>query len=123
MAELEKKSIDQATIEMIEKAARDDCSTVFDRAAAMKPCPIVAEGSCCSICAMGPCEGWFESAMGYSLWGLSVCLVMYRARRSAVPPGPASDQPFAERLSLDKYETNVMLGEVPVTSMWSRRNW
>ena len=56
MAELEKKSIDQATIEMIEKAAKDDCSTVFDRAASMKPCPIGAEGSCCSNCAMGPCR-------------------------------------------------------------------
>ena len=56
MAELGKKSIDQATVEMIEKADKDDCSTVFDRAASMKPCPIGAEGSCCSNCAMGPCR-------------------------------------------------------------------
>jgi carbon-monoxide dehydrogenase catalytic subunit len=57
MAEGEaKKSIDQATIEMIAKAAKDECSIVFDRVGTLKPCPIGAEGSCCSICAMGPCR-------------------------------------------------------------------
>jgi carbon-monoxide dehydrogenase catalytic subunit len=52
----EVKSIDQATIEMIEKAAKDGCDTVFDRAETTRPCPIGAEGSCCSQCAMGPCR-------------------------------------------------------------------
>ena len=56
MVEKEIKSIDPATIEMIAKAASDECNIVFDRAEAMKPCPIGAEGSCCSICAMGPCR-------------------------------------------------------------------
>jgi len=56
MAEKEPKSIDQATIEMIEKAAQENIRTVFDRAEAMKPCPIGNEGSCCSNCAMGPCR-------------------------------------------------------------------
>jgi len=56
MAEEEKKSIDQATIEMITKAAGDGCNIVFDRAETTRPCPIGAEGSCCSICAMGPCR-------------------------------------------------------------------
>ncbi len=56
MAEKEIKSIDQATNEMIEKAAEDNVRTVFDRAEKMKPCPIGGEGSCCSICAMGPCR-------------------------------------------------------------------
>jgi len=57
MAENEiKKSIDPANLEMIAKAAQDGCSIVFDRAEAMKPCPIGQEGSCCSICAMGPCR-------------------------------------------------------------------
>ena len=50
------KSIDQATNEMIDKAAADGCNTVFDRAEVMKPCPIGAEGSCCKNCAMGPCR-------------------------------------------------------------------
>ena len=57
MAKNEKKqSIDPATIKMIEKAAADNVSTVFERAELLKPCPIGAEGSCCSNCAMGPCR-------------------------------------------------------------------
>ncbi|MFC2068186.1 anaerobic carbon-monoxide dehydrogenase catalytic subunit [Chloroflexota bacterium] len=57
MAEEKKKlSIDPATLDMIEKAAKDGVSTVFSRAAEMKACPIGAEGSCCSNCAMGPCR-------------------------------------------------------------------
>ncbi len=56
MSDLEKKSIDPATIKMLKKAAADGCETVFDRAEAMKPCPIGAEGSCCKQCAMGPCR-------------------------------------------------------------------
>ena len=46
----------EASQEMIEKAKNDGVSLVFDRAAAMKPCPIGAEGSCCRTCAMGPCR-------------------------------------------------------------------
>ena len=56
MSELEKKSIDPATIQMLKKAKVDGCETIFDRADAMKPCPIGAEGSCCKHCAMGPCR-------------------------------------------------------------------
>jgi anaerobic carbon-monoxide dehydrogenase catalytic subunit len=58
MAEEEKtdKSIDQGTIELIKKAAADGVNTVFDRADAMKPCPIGAVGSCCKNCSMGPCR-------------------------------------------------------------------
>ncbi|MBI3930476.1 MAG: anaerobic carbon-monoxide dehydrogenase catalytic subunit [Chloroflexi bacterium] len=56
MAEEKKQSIDQATIEMIEKAAKDGALTVFQRAETTRACPIGAEGSCCSICAMGPCR-------------------------------------------------------------------
>ncbi len=59
MAEEKKKdvkSVDQATLEMIAKAAEDGVRTVFERAEKIKACPIGAEGSCCSICAMGPCR-------------------------------------------------------------------
>lgn len=50
------RSIDQATLDMLEKAAEENISTVFDRVETMKPCPIGAEGSCCKNCAMGPCR-------------------------------------------------------------------
>jgi len=56
MADKKIQSIDQATLEMIEKSHQDGCTTVFDRAETMKPCPIGAEGSCCKNCAMGPCR-------------------------------------------------------------------
>jgi carbon-monoxide dehydrogenase catalytic subunit len=56
MSDLEKKSIDPATIKMLKKAQADGCETIFDRADSMKPCPIGAEGSCCKHCAMGPCR-------------------------------------------------------------------
>jgi carbon-monoxide dehydrogenase catalytic subunit len=56
MAKKETASIDPATQQMIEKAAADGCSIVFDRAETTRPCPIGAEGACCSQCAMGPCR-------------------------------------------------------------------
>ena len=56
MAEKEAKSIDEGTVELIEKAAKDGVETVFDRADTMKPCPIGSVGSCCSNCGQGPCR-------------------------------------------------------------------
>ena len=56
MAEMEERSVDGATNEMIEKATQDGVLTVFDRAENMRPCPIGAEGSCCKLCSMGPCR-------------------------------------------------------------------
>jgi len=50
------KSIDSASIKMIEKAAKDGANTAFDRAETMKPCPIGSVGSCCSNCGQGPCR-------------------------------------------------------------------
>ncbi|MHB9073328.1 MAG: anaerobic carbon-monoxide dehydrogenase catalytic subunit, partial [Desulfobaccales bacterium] len=58
MAELDvtKCSIDPATQEMLKKAQADGIETIWDRASAMKPCPIGAEGACCRICSQGPCR-------------------------------------------------------------------
>ena len=50
------KSIDKASLELIEKATKDGVNTAFDRADSMKPCPIGAVGSCCKHCGMGPCR-------------------------------------------------------------------
>jgi carbon-monoxide dehydrogenase catalytic subunit len=46
----------EASAEMLDWAADNNMSTAFDRAEKMKPCPIGATGSCCKICAMGPCR-------------------------------------------------------------------
>ncbi|HZD59070.1 MAG TPA: anaerobic carbon-monoxide dehydrogenase catalytic subunit [Anaerolineae bacterium] len=48
------RSVDPATIEMLEKIG--DMSTMFSRAEEMKPCTFGSEGSCCRVCAMGPCR-------------------------------------------------------------------
>ncbi|MDY0041755.1 MAG: anaerobic carbon-monoxide dehydrogenase catalytic subunit [Desulforhabdus sp.] len=46
----------EATIQMLEKAAKDGVETAFNRAADMKPCPIGADSACCKNCFMGPCR-------------------------------------------------------------------
>ena len=58
MAEKEVKSIDPATLEMIEKAAQDGARVVFERAGTTRACPIGAEGNCCSIWAKGEAPGY-----------------------------------------------------------------
>lgn len=56
MTDNHEKSIDPAALEMLERAEKDGISTMFSRVDEIKPCPIGAEGSCCRICAMGPCR-------------------------------------------------------------------
>jgi anaerobic carbon-monoxide dehydrogenase catalytic subunit len=56
MAEEKVRSIDKATLELLEKAKKENIITVFDRADNLKPCPIGIEESCCKVCAMGPCR-------------------------------------------------------------------
>jgi len=58
MAEPEKtlKTVDPATEAMLEKAEKEQVSTIFDRADKMKPCNIGEQGTCCKICAQGPCR-------------------------------------------------------------------
>jgi carbon-monoxide dehydrogenase catalytic subunit len=50
------KSIDPAALEVLAKAEAEGISTVFSRVDEMKACPIGAAGSCCQLCAMGPCR-------------------------------------------------------------------
>lgn len=52
----EELSADKATVDMIKVAREAKISTVFDRAAEIRPCPIGAAGSCCKHCSMGPCR-------------------------------------------------------------------
>ncbi|MBN1862293.1 MAG: anaerobic carbon-monoxide dehydrogenase catalytic subunit [Dehalococcoidales bacterium] len=64
-----KKSVDKASLDMMEKAARDGVTTAFDRAGEMSQCAIGAAGSCCKNCGMGPCrvlgvKGEEEAARG-----------------------------------------------------------
>ncbi|MDR1677074.1 MAG: anaerobic carbon-monoxide dehydrogenase catalytic subunit [Deltaproteobacteria bacterium] len=50
------ESGDPVTIRMLELARSKGQSTIFDRAAKMKPCNIGTEGICCKVCSQGPCR-------------------------------------------------------------------
>jgi carbon-monoxide dehydrogenase catalytic subunit len=52
----EEKSVDKATIKMLYKAQADGVETIFDRAENMKACNIGIQGTCCKLCAQGPCR-------------------------------------------------------------------
>lgn len=49
-------TICDATAQMLERTHKDGVSTVFERAADMKPCPIGSDSACCKHCSMGPCR-------------------------------------------------------------------
>ena len=49
------RSADRAVLEVL-ACCEGSVETAFDRADAIKPCPIGADGICCRICAMGPCR-------------------------------------------------------------------
>lgn len=51
-----RRSIDPASLEILEYADTAGISSAFSRAESMKPCPIGAVGSCCKNCSMGPCR-------------------------------------------------------------------
>ncbi|MGE5894111.1 MAG: carbon monoxide dehydrogenase, partial [bacterium] len=50
------KSANEAAVEIIQWGEKEGITTCFERAEAMKPCPIGAEGACCKHCHMGPCR-------------------------------------------------------------------
>ncbi len=60
----DKKTVDPAIIEILEKAEADGVSTAFDRAETTKPCPIGHEGNCCKNCFMGPCRLTGKTTVG-----------------------------------------------------------
>src|SRR3990172_335862 len=62
------RSVDPATLEMLEKVG--DMSTMFSRAEEMKPCTFGSEGSCCRVCAMGPCRLGGKSKEGREKTGV-----------------------------------------------------
>lgn len=58
---VELKNVDEltsceSTAQMITKAREDGVTLLFDRATAMKACPIGEQSACCKNCSMGPCR-------------------------------------------------------------------
>ncbi|HEY3274999.1 MAG TPA: anaerobic carbon-monoxide dehydrogenase catalytic subunit [Syntrophorhabdaceae bacterium] len=97
------RSIDKATLEMLEKAEKEQVSTVFSRADQIKPCPIGVEESCCKICAMGPCrmprskKGEEKARMG--VCGATVETVVARNFARKIAAGSASHSDHAREVT------------------------
>jgi carbon-monoxide dehydrogenase catalytic subunit len=99
MADVEKLSVDVATVEMLKKAQAEGVETIFDRAEKMKPCPIGAEGACCRICAQGPCrvpppkkakEGEEQKPQAVGLCGATAATISARNFARMVAAGTAA---------------------------------
>ena len=99
MADVEKLSVDVATVEMLKKAQAEGIETIFDRAEKMKPCPIGAEGACCRICSQGPCrvpkpkkakEGEEQKPQGVGLCGATAETISARNFARMVAAGAAA---------------------------------
>jgi len=57
MSDIEKKSIDLATQEVLKKARDENIKTTWDRLELQEPqCGFGQLGLCCTVCAMGPCR-------------------------------------------------------------------
>jgi anaerobic carbon-monoxide dehydrogenase catalytic subunit len=81
----------ESTAQMLEKARRDGVETAFDRAVAMKPCPIGADSACCKHCSMGPCR--LNSKDPYSkvgVCGATIDTIMARNFARMVASGAAA---------------------------------
>lgn len=56
LIKVEDLTICESTAQMITKARNDGVELFFDRANAMKACPIGEQSACCKHCSMGPCR-------------------------------------------------------------------
>ena len=93
-----KKSIDPATLELLEQAQARGISTVFDRAETIKPCPIGREGNCCKNCFMGPCRLVGKTTVG--LCGATKETVSARNLARAIAAGAAAHSDHGRDMAL-----------------------
>ena len=102
MSDNKLRSIDGATVELLDKAQKENISTVFARADEIKPCPIGVEESCCKICAMGPCrmprskKG--EEKVRHGVCGATIETVVARNFARKIAAGTASHSDHAREV-------------------------
>jgi len=94
----ERKTIDPAVREMMEKAKSDGILTVFDRAEATAPCPIGHGASCCHVCFMGPCRLVGKTTVG--LCGATKETVAARNLARAIAAGAAAHSDHGRDMAL-----------------------
>ena len=105
----EKKTIDPAVIEIMEKAKAEGISTAFDRAETTRPCPIGHEGSCCKICFMGPCRLTGKTTVG--VCGATLETVQARNLTRHIAAGAAAHGDHGRNMALTLVA--VALGKAP----------
>ncbi len=92
---MKEKSIDKATLQMMEKAKCDNVCTAFDRAALQEPrCGFGEIGVCCQQCYMGPCRvDPFGKGAQYGACGIDADGIVARniARNTAIGASAHSD--------------------------------
>src|SRR5665647_98353 len=81
------KSIDLAAGEVL-GACEGGVETAFDRAEAITPCPIGADGACCRHCAMGPCR--LIGPVTRGVCGATISTIVARNFARAVASGAAA---------------------------------
>lgn len=92
------KSIDPTTVELLAVCEADGISTVFDRAAALKPCPIGGVAACCKSCFMGPCRLTGKTEVG--LCGATRATVAARNYARDVAGGAAAHSDHGRDMAL-----------------------
>jgi carbon-monoxide dehydrogenase catalytic subunit len=109
MADGKAKSVDKATLELLEKARNEKVLTVFDRADILKPCPIGVEESCCKVCGMGPCRlprtGKDDQKEKVGLCGATIETIVARNFARKVAAGTAAHSDHAREVVLTFLKT------------------
>jgi carbon-monoxide dehydrogenase catalytic subunit len=91
------RSIDPAVIQLQELAEQACYSTVFNRAAEIKPCPIGNTGACCKMCAMGPCR--LVGKVDRGVCGATLATVVARNYARMVAAGTSAHSDHARGLA------------------------
>ena len=101
----EHKTIDPATLELLEIADEEGISTCFSRSEVIKPCPIGREGNCCKHCFMGHCRLVGKTTTG--ICGATLEVVQARNFARAVTGGAAAHSDHGRNVAF----TLIAIGE------------
>lgn len=103
------KSIDQATLQLLDKAKQDGVETVWDRKADMKvQCGFGSAGVCCRNCSMGPCRVSPVPGKGVErgICGATADVIVSRNFARMVAAGTAAHSDHGRSIALSLYHTS-----------------
>jgi carbon-monoxide dehydrogenase catalytic subunit len=99
--ETQRKTIDPAAEEMLDRAAKHQYSTMFSRVDEIRPCPIGAEGACCKFCSMGPCRITGQNREGKTgVCGVTLSTMAARNLARAIASGTSAHSDHGRDLAL-----------------------